>query len=503
MIKTALCTSVMLLTGLSTAAGQLISIRTVPVSQAHQFAIFPARTVAMGGISIALTDSLLDPFSNPATGTRLQTTRFFGSPSAYSVTSNAGGGRTLPVGALTRNDSWYGGLWLALQEVDLTPRPGLPPGILVDCINCLSIIDRPIESGPTERSQGNTYAFALLGKTLSADLSLGGSLLWSRLNAIDGVDMLYAGSTRIDQFGHAFDLRLGLVKEWSGGRTLEAIALHNRFGTTHDVFYLDGVWDPGTQQFVQRPRVEQNLDRTNTWGLHLEYDAPLSAQGWRAGALLTVNRMDHPKIPNYAIMNIPRDPGHSSAFNVGFGLSRTLGASTFGIDLIYEPIWSHTWADAAAPIQTRLGGTIPKGGMTIENHFRFSNARARMGLSQEFPLDATGLMGGFQLGLALHSIHYWLEQHNHIQISDRSHEERWLEKTPTWGLSLRFPELEIRYHGSVTHGTGRPGVQAPGRFAVADAVSVGSNILAAPSGPLTLDEVKVTTHQISVSLPIR
>ncbi len=76
---------------------------------------------------------------------------------------------------------------------------------------------------------------------------------------------------------------------------------------------------------------------------------------------------------------------------------------------------------------------------------------------------------------------------------------------PTWGLSVRFPELEIRYQGSATHGTGRPGVVGgigilEGR-ALADA-AVGSNILAAPSGPLTLTEVRVMTHQISVSLPI-
>ncbi|MGH7470835.1 MAG: hypothetical protein ACRENP_23050 [Longimicrobiales bacterium] len=501
MLKAAFCCSVLLVAGLSTATAQLISIRTVPVSQAHQFQIFPSRTIAMGGLSIAIADSMLDPFVNPATGSRLQATRFFGSPSAYSVTSNTGGGRTLPIGALSRSDAWFGGVWLALQQVDLTPRPGLPIGIAVDCINCLSVVDPP-ETGPTERSQGNSYVFAMGGKQLADGLSLGGSFLWSRLNAIDGVDMLYNGSARIDQFGNSFDARVGVVKEWAGDRKLEALLLHNRFGTTHDVFYLDGVWNPGTQQFSQRTRVEHNLDRTNTWGLHLEYDAPLSAPGWRAGALLTVNRMDHPKIPNYAIMNIPRDPGHSSAFNVGLGLARTLANSTFGIDLVYEPIWSHTWADAEAPIESRLGKTIPKGGMTIENQFRFSNTMVRMGLGQEMALDAQGLVGGLQLGLAAHSIHYWLDQHDHIQVSDRSHEERWLEWTPTWGLSLRFPELEIRYHGSVTHGTGRPGIFVnPGRFAVADAL--GSNILAAPSGPLTLDEVKVTTHQISVSLPIR
>lgn len=499
MIKVAIAFSTLLLAGLSSATAQLISIRTVPVSQAHQFEIFPSRTAAMGGVSIAVADSWLDPFINPAMGARIGATRFFGTPSAYNVSSGAGGGRSLPIGALTRSGSWYSGISLTLQEVDLSERRE----IFVALPLCPACEAEGIDLGPAERSQGNTYAFAMLGRELSAGLSLGGSVTWSRLNAVDGVDLLYAGSTRIEQFGHALDVRVGLLKQWTDDRSLEAIVLHNRFGTTHDVLYLDAFWDPGTQQFSQRPRLEKNLDRTRTWGLHLAYEQPVSTDGWRAGAIVTVNRMDHPKIPNYEIMNIPRDPGNSSAFNAGFGLSRTSANSTFGIDLIYEPIWSHTWADAEAPIETDTGGIIPAGGMTIENRFRFSNALARFGLEQDFALGAAGTEGGLQLGLAIRGIHYWLKQYDHIQSTDRRHEESWVEWTPTWGLSLGFPTLEVRYQGSVTHGTGRPGVaQQFGCCILEDALAAGANILAAPSGPLTLDEVRVMTHQISVSLPI-
>ncbi|MEX2284900.1 MAG: hypothetical protein WEE89_20605 [Gemmatimonadota bacterium] len=488
----------------SSASAQLISIRTVPVSQAHQFEIFPSRTMSMGGVSIAVADELLDPFSNPASGARITTTRFFGSPSAYNVTSGAGGGRTLPVGALSKRESWYGGVWLALQEVDLNAQTDLS-GIGPFCPACSTLPD--LDLGPVERTKGNTFAFAMAGKELAPGLSLGSSVLWSGLNAVDGVDLLYAGSARINQSGNALDVRLGLMKEWAGERTLEVIGLHNRFATSHDVYYLDSFWDPGTQQFSQRPRLEENLDHTRTWGLHLAYDQPLSQPGWRAGSIFTFNRMDHPKLPNYqlaSIQSIPRDPGNSSAFNIGFGLSRVLTKSTFGIDLVYEPIWSHTWDDAATPVQTVQGRTIPAGGRTIENRFRFSNAQARIGLDQEF--YSVGPVMALQLGLAVNNIHYWLEQHNHIQNSDRSHEESWVEKTPTWGVSVRFPELEIRYHGSVTHGTGRPGVQPRGGWFVAEdralTASAGSNILAPPSGALSLTEVKVTTHRISISLPI-
>jgi hypothetical protein len=110
---------------------------------------------------------------------------------------------------------------------------------------------------------------------------------------------------------------------------------------------------------------------------------------------------------------------------------------------------------------------------------------------------------GLQLGLGVRSFHYWLDQEDHVQDTRRDQEESWAEWTPTWGLSLGFPELEVRYRGSVTHGTGRPGVANPGGLRIQDAALASTNILVAPSGPLTLDEVRVMTHQISVSLPLR
>jgi hypothetical protein len=307
---------------------------------------------------------------------------------------------------------------------------------------------------------------------------------------------------RLKQRGHALDLRLGALKEWKGQRALSAVVVHNRFASTHDVFYLDPFWDPGSQQFAQRPRVEQNLDHTNTWGAHLEYVHPLRAPGWRLGWVATTNLMSHPKIPNYEIQNIPRDPGNSEAFNLGVGISKSEHSSTFALDLLYEPIWSYTWADAAVPLETARGTTIPAGGKTIENRFRFSNALVRMGFAQDMAFDQATKGVGFQLGLAVHRIDYSLVQDDNVQATTRRQNEDWVEWTPTWGLSLRFPTWEVRYRGSVTHGTGRPGVRSGGGDDVAVA-EAGRTILVAPSGPLTLTGVKVMTHQVAISFPFR
>ena len=80
-----------------------------------------------------------------------------------------------------------------------------------------------------------------------------------------------------------------------------------------------------------------------------------------------------------------------------------------------------------------------------------------------------------------------------------------MEWSPSLGAMVRFPDLEIRYAGWFTTGTGRPSVGfsvRPGT-ARADAAAEATDFLVPPSGPLVLQEARVTTHQLSVRLPLR
>jgi hypothetical protein len=479
---------------------QLIQIKTVPVAQGDQFDIFPSRNMAMGGVSIALRDPLLDPFVNPATAARVKDGLVAGAPGMFSVSEDAGGGRTLPVSVIHQSKSWFGGLALALQEIDgARPFRGpFPPGPIV----ALSSIAPEIPQPAPQRTHGNRLAFALLGTSLeNAGVSLGASVQWAELNGVDGVEFLYAQSQDVAQFGHIVDARLGLLKEWAGDRSLEATLVHNRVDMTHDVTYADFFWDPTQQQIVTRPRVEHNVDRTFTWGAHLEYDQPIPGTAWRGGARFTANVASHPKIPNYEIMNIPRDPGRSHAYDLGVGFARTEGGTTFGIDAIFEPIRSHTWADAATAVGTSTGDTLAAGARTIENWFRFSNAILRFGLTEEHPVDESDAVVALQFGVAVRSINYRLHQVDHVQGTQRRLRESWREWMPTWGLRWEMPRLAIGYRGSITTGTGRPGVVRRGFGG--DVVAVAeSNILIAPSGPIALGRVNVVSHQLSISLPI-
>ena len=484
----------------ATASAQLVQIRTVPLAQGDQFLLFPSHTLGMGGVSIALADSLLDPVRNPALGARISASMLFGSPVLYSISRESGSGRTLPLASLLRAGRWFGAVSAAIQEVE-TSRPFQTPPIFVRGGPIAQ--DFPGQ-GPAQQSRSNTYAFMSLGKTLTGSgLSLAGSAQWSRLQMMDGVAFHYPGSQRVSQSGHGLDLRLGLLKEWPGNRSLEALALHHRLRMTQDVDYLDHFWDPGTQQFVQVPRVEHGLERAATWGMHLVYQRPLGVSGWRIGWLATLNHQSQPRIPQDEIVATSAGQGRSTAYNFGLGFSKVRGSGVFAIEAVYEPIWNTTWGVAAAPVVTTGGDIIPAGGRTIENRFRFSNAVIRLGFSDETPMVDITRAIGFQLGLAVHAIRYRLAQSDRVAVTERQLRERWVEWTPTWGLSLRFPEFEVRYRGRATNGAGRPGTDLtfpigqtidplpPGRF------------VATPGGPLQLAGVSTVTHQISLSLPLR
>lgn len=484
-------------------SAQIIPIRTLPLAQGDQFSIFPSSNLGMGGVSMALADTMLDPLRNPAMGARVGAARLFSSPTVYSISRETGGGRTLPLAVLGRNGSWFGGLSAAIQQVENSgPIPQPPTPLALPRGGPIAITQDVVS--PDNRSHGNTYAFATLGKIMSGTgLSLGGSVQWSLLHAMDGVDLLYPGSQRLAQSGHGVDVRLGLLKEWSGSRSFEALVLHNRFSMTQDVTYLDLFWDPGTQQFVQTQRVEHDLDRMATTGLHLAYQRPLTSSGWRIGWIGTANLVRQPRIAPNEVVTIPRDQGHSAAYNVGVGFSKTQGPGTFGIEALYEPIWSTTWSVADAPLVTTLGDTIPAGGRTVENRYHFSNVVLRLGVSRDLPLATLRKAVGLELGLAVRAQHYRLEQNDRLAGTVQPFRTGWVEWSPTWGLSLRFPELELHYRGRVQNGAGRPASFA--NFGPPVAFGPG-DILLPPGGAgstLNLAGVTTITHQISLSLPLR
>ena len=478
-----------LLTAPVHSAAQVIPIRTVPVATGDQFLIHPSERLGMGGVSIALDDMLLDPFINPAKGALIEESVLLGARAFYGISNQNGAGRSLPITALFRSGRDFGAISFAFQQ--------LVAGQTQDIIFFATDVIWP---GPPQAqrlrdlSATNFYVNGSVGRELGeSGFSVGAGASWAGLNAIDGVEHLYALSNGIDQSGHQADYRAGLFWDRQD-RHFEAVLVHNRFNMNHEVSYLDWRWDPTTQRTIVTERVETNRDRTRTTGLELGFSRPITESGWRVGGTWTVNHKTHPKIPNYEIMNIPRDPGISWAYNFGVGIAKSKGPATFGIDVVVEPIWSHTWAKAAADTIDVNDEVIRKGDRTIENNFVFSNLHMRLGLAYE--LDRAT----FQAGLGVASYAYTLKQRDHIQVTKRKQEEGWVEWSPSLGAKATFSEFEIGYAGRLTTGSGRPGVQWTG--ARADE-ALAADFIVAPTGPLTLQNALVVTHQITVSVPIR
>ncbi|MBL0172024.1 MAG: hypothetical protein IPP90_15130 [Gemmatimonadaceae bacterium] len=331
------------------------------------------------------------------------------------------------------------------------------------------------------------------------------------LEAEQGVDQLYSGSDRILQNGSASDMRVGLTREWGEGRNFEAMILRSRFDMTHDVHW------PGFRRFAPpntftdvAERSEHNRDYTSMWGAHSEYSRPVGVEGWKLGVLGTVNRLSHPKIPDYQINNVitvPRDPGHTWAYNAGVGMSRAFRNATFGFDVIMEPMFSTTWAEAARDTVTVRGARIPQGGHTVDNEFQFSNSLMRFGFEHMAPPTDSATHFGFQFGLGVYSIRYRLGQTDQVRDSSRVQHEHWMEWTPSIGFKVRSAGYEIRYALSMTCGAG--GSCAPCPFACgSDDVTVvaspsSGGVIAAPTDVLRFNGGRVTTQRLTISLRIR
>ena len=456
--------------------GQLLPIRTVPVASGDQFRLAPAARMGMGGVRYALRDSLADGWSNPARGRDLSSSLFLASPTFYGISDAGGAGRSFPVTGLFAGSRWFGGASVALQQVENDPSGGG---------NSLS-----------DRLGRNLYVSGFIGTRLGdGPWAVGIGLSGASLQAMDGVDLLYAGSDRIEQSGRIVDIRLGLDRVGDTDR-LGIALVNNRVSMEHDVTWTRWVQIDSIPGQWERT-VELNEDRTSSWAGQVMWERDLRAPGWRIGASATVNRKSHPKIPNYVIQNIPRDPGTTWAWEAGFGIARTAEATTFGLDIALQPIWSTTWQGADSIDVANSGGRLNIGDRSIENDFLFTNVMLRSGVSHRIdPVE-------FQLGLDIRSYGYELDQVNWVEATQRKQTESWVEWSPTVGIIATLDALDIRYGLRVTNGTGRPGRAiscGPGDQLGGDG---GSDFILAPGAPLTLQDARVTTHQITVSIPIR
>jgi hypothetical protein len=487
------------------ARAQVITVKNAPIADGGQFSFLPSANTGMGGLSIALADSTLDPFVNPAKGVRLRGTRVFGAPTFFSVSRHSGGGLTLPVGVSASRGAWFSQFMLAFQDIDRGgegQQIAVPPGIGLDARPITTIAPPVVDDRKISRQNG--YGHATLGRRFGRGLSVAASGSWWGIHAIDGVELYYPTSQRVRQNGDALDLRLGLLQETKEGHSIEAVAVHNRRAVDNHVTFMDVFWDPNLRQVSFLPRMVPNADETETWGLHLAYSRPLADSGWRVGAILTGNQIRQPSLPAYDLPQVAGDAGNAQAFNIGGGFSRITGPMTLGVDAIFEPISSHTWVQARDAVETRSGTTLDAGTRTLDNRFRFTNGIVRAGAAVTFPFSSDRSLR-IESGGQLRAIRYRLEQRDVMQNSRSRSTQHWNEWTRSWGAAFRFAGAELHYRGSLATGASRPGFDDQNGIVIDDLrpfTGTSSFVNVAPFG-LTFGDVSATTHQVSFSIPIR
>jgi hypothetical protein len=470
------------------AAAQNITLKTVPVPTGEQFQLFPAALFGMGSVSVAVDDRLAAPFANPARRLDGELLRVFATPTFYGESSNWVGGRTLPISALFAGTRVHGGFGVVVQQLSDRGRPRFWPGGV------------PPEgrSNVIEPSANNTYLFGSLGARLTDRTSIGLSGLHSELGAVDGVNMLYGRAWAIDQQGTLNEVRLGLAHDLGRDRALEGTITRTHLDMSHDVDYFEWRWPADVPPWSQPPTTvfwqEHNRDRTLTWGTRLRYSQPLDELS-RIGLIVAGSTKAHPDIPNYNVVDIPRDPGNTAVFNIGAGVSRREAGATLAMEIILEPGRSHTWAFADTVIALPSGATLQPGDKTVDNQFRFLNWNLGIGFENERARSA------YQLGLRVRHIGYTLDQENFLAERRRNTRESWMEWTPSWGALFRFSSIELQYAGRMT-AKGWPSVNWFGGGLVAVDASSGVDFMVGPTGPVNIPEFRVTTHRFTLSMPL-
>ncbi len=464
----------------SISQGQIIGIKTIPVAEMAGISHIYSFTHGMGGVTIAVDDWALDPITHPAKGRFTKGFYAIGSPVFSSVSEDIGSTKILPLTLLYGDSLWFGNAAIAYQA-------GQGRKESMFGINSFQ---------PVTRDNQDNYQFSIsFGKKFPDQrFAIGTALCWANMHFLPGVNLLYGQNDYIKQSGNIYDVRVGANGWFEGGQTWDVTAVYSRIDMEHKIInWLPWFSEPSS--FAPTwTQVEEDV--TDTYGISLEYVRPFSSNSWQAGFLITFNYKNHPKIPNYTLMNIPRDPGNSVAGNIGIGISKKSEAGILGIDLVYEPIRSRTWADAAEEITTWTGSKIYPGQKTVYNYFDISNWILRMGFSEKQPPI------GIQLGLSAHRISYWLDQKDYITQVSRSQYENWIELTGSWGFLLRLTGFDIHYSGSITIGTGIPGAQGPIRTFAASMDYAKGNFVVAPSGSLLVEEHEIFIHQIALIVPL-
>jgi len=247
------------------APAQTIPIQTVPLVPADQFDILPVLHARHGGVSIALPDTLHDPFVNPAKGARVRAARFL--PRPPSTTSP----ETLERDAHCRSVCSAGPVRVRRPRCrPPTGRREPPPFTVPEHTPALRQHGRSIgqtvscpvrKPGPAPDTHATRSRFALIGYDAAGIRAL--ARRQRQLGQTARARRRGPALSR-QRARHAIrrNSRCALrPPKGMGRRTARSKRSCCTSGSDDPrCDFLDTFWDPGTQQFSQSARLERNRD---------------------------------------------------------------------------------------------------------------------------------------------------------------------------------------------------------------------------------------------------
>ena len=490
MLSRLLTSALTLLLPLSLRA-QWIPIKTTPLTVSDFSEMLPSSTRAMGNASIALPDTLGDPFVNPATATRLQGLTIFASPTRSSWTNDPGqavitrwgvteypgqGINTLPVGAYLHSSEIMAGAFFAYQKSSAEhTRPyldnfyGLTHGL----------------PGDVHYDGGeNFFLFGLFGyEPHESGLSLATSVMWARYRSIDGVNLLFPGMNSLDQRGSMWELKVGAYEQLNESDIVELVGARRRFLASYYAAFSRGY----PSVVVSVP----STDAEDEWLVRARYSRAFGPH-WTLGALFAVNWKDYPTLPVYAPGAVPPGSGNAAAYNLGMGAAWSDESRAVVFEYAFEPILSRMRMTAV--VQDNPGGFLPVL-RTTENRFRFSDHLLRVGLLTR---TSIGWLD-WSVGSQLHYYSYALTESDRLTASSEDSRKDWLEPLVTGGLTVRFSRLALVYTFGVSLGAGVVGpVTPPQSFGIFDSTG-GSDVIVPRPTHTDVDPITRALHQLIVA----
>ncbi len=439
----------------------------------------------MGELLVAVDDPLRDPFLNPAIkGDRRL--RLSVTPTIYGDKRETVQGRTLPFSAVITGTDWFGTLAFALQELEDNPK---------EVFSLPSELKGAVEGGEPRR---NTFAVGSIGRRLGPRASLGLKLAYGELELLDGERRLYPSALALSQAGEIRAVTLGAAYAPKEDHFLRATLTNSLVEMEHEgtgwrrrASDIPGI--PGPAELWSWT----DGSRSEVWEGRVHYTLTIPRERLRLTAMASLQRRDQSRIPGYDLVHIPFDPGSTTLGEVGLGWDAVGPLFRLAIEVGVSPGSAETRILADSTLSSN-GTTLQRGDPAFSHDFRFTNWWATAGV--DVPLGP----GGFQLGLGALGHRFRLEQRDHLRGEDHEYKISWTEWVPSLGVRVVMRGVEMGYALRLINRGTAPcdphsyrslcrTMPVPYHF---------TGLRVAPTLPEDLPDFSLTTHQLTVSVPL-